>query len=247
MMKFPTPKGIATLVTRSVIISECKRLEKKQVIEEEPMEKEKEVETDTKEVSMMEEVLVNPAFPYQLVIIGGGLSEACKSQLKLLPKDNMEIFAWEPANMTKVPWRIIEHTLNVNPSIEPMCQKQRILAPEKSDVVAREVAEWIKVDFKNLNSACPKDYYPLPIDCKVKSVMGFKYKCFLDAYKGYHQIQMAREDKEKTTFYTDQGTYCYTKMPFDLKNAGSTYQRLVDSALQSQIGRNLEAYVDDMV
>ncbi|GKD35376.1 reverse transcriptase domain-containing protein [Tanacetum coccineum] len=104
------------------------------------------------------------------------------------------------------------------------------------------------IDFKNLNSACPKDYYPLPnIDCKVEAVMGFRYKCFLDAYKGYHQIQMAKEDEEKTAFYTEQGTYCYTKMPFGLKNAGATYQRLVDSVFQSQIGRNLEAYVDDMV
>lgn len=58
---------------------------------------------------------------------------------------------------------------------------------------------------------------------------------------------MAREDEEKTAFYTEQGTYCYTKMPFGLKNAGATYQRIIDSAFQSQIGRNLEAYVDDMV
>ncbi|GJS69245.1 reverse transcriptase domain-containing protein [Tanacetum coccineum] len=71
------------------------------------------------------------------------------------------------------------------------------------------------IDFKNLNSACPKDYYPLPnIDCKVEAVMGFKYKCFLDAYKGYHQIQMAKEDEEKTAFYTEQGTY-YKKKPVD--------------------------------
>ncbi|GKA10455.1 reverse transcriptase domain-containing protein [Tanacetum coccineum] len=97
-------------------------------------------------------------------------------------------------------------------------------------------------------SACSKDYYSLPnIDCKVEAVMGFKYKCFLDAYKGYHQIQMVEEDEEKMAFYTDQGTYCYTKMPFGLKNAGATYQRLVDSTFQSQIGRNLEAFVDDMV
>nr|GEV59825.1 reverse transcriptase domain-containing protein [Tanacetum cinerariifolium] len=67
------------------------------------------------------------------------------------------------------------------------------------------------------------------------------------AYKGYHQVQMAQDDEETTTFYTDQGTYCYTKMPFALKNAGATYQRLVDTAFQSQIGSNLEAYVDDMV
>nr|GEW09421.1 reverse transcriptase domain-containing protein [Tanacetum cinerariifolium] len=55
------------------------------------------------------------------------------------------------------------------------------------------------------------------------------------------------EDKEKTAFYTDQGTYCYIKMPFGLKNAGATYQRVVDSAFQTQLGRNLEACVDDMI
>ncbi|GJS25838.1 hypothetical protein Tco_0486458 [Tanacetum coccineum] len=62
------------------------------------------------------------------------------------------------------------------------------------------------IDFKNINVACPKDYYPLPeIDSKIESVMGFPLKCFLDAYKGYHQVQMAEEDEEKTAYYTDQG------------------------------------------
>nr|GEV09835.1 reverse transcriptase domain-containing protein [Tanacetum cinerariifolium] len=104
------------------------------------------------------------------------------------------------------------------------------------------------IDFKNINAACPKDYYPLPeIDSKIEAVMGFPLKCFLDAFKGYHQVQMAKEAEEKTSFYTDQGTYCYTKMPFGLKNAGATYQRLVDEAFQPQIGRNLKVYVDDMV
>ncbi|GKE52090.1 hypothetical protein Tco_1487246, partial [Tanacetum coccineum] len=58
--------------------------------------------------------------------------------------------------------------------------------------------------------------------------MGFPFKCFLVAYKGYHQIQMSKEDKEKTSFYTDQGTYCYTKMLFRLKNAGAIYKRAGD-------------------
>ncbi|GJZ98021.1 reverse transcriptase domain-containing protein [Tanacetum coccineum] len=106
----------------------------------------------------------------------------------------------------------------------------------------------MSIDFKNVNSACPKDYYPLPeINLKIESVKGFPSKCFLDAYKGYHQIQMSEEDEEKTAFYTDKGTYCYTKMSFGLKNVGATYQRLVDSDFQTQLGRNLEAYVDDMV
>ncbi|GKB73827.1 reverse transcriptase domain-containing protein [Tanacetum coccineum] len=105
------------------------------------------------------------------------------------------------------------------------------------------------IDFTSLNKACPKDSYPLPdIDQKIESLEGFKLKCFLDAYKGYHQIRMAKEDEEKTSFHTEQGTFCYEKMPFGLKNAGATYQRrLMDNMFTSQLGRNIEIYVDDMV
>ncbi|GJT73520.1 reverse transcriptase domain-containing protein [Tanacetum coccineum] len=104
------------------------------------------------------------------------------------------------------------------------------------------------VDFTNLNKACPQDCYPLPeIDWKVEFLCDYPFKCFLDAYKGYHQIQMAESDEEKTAFHTSQGVYCYTKMPFSLKNAGTTYQRLVDKAFNSQVGQNVEVYVDDLV
>ncbi|GKA86812.1 reverse transcriptase domain-containing protein [Tanacetum coccineum] len=58
---------------------------------------------------------------------------------------------------------------------------------------------------------------------------------------------MAKEDKETTTFITSQGIFCYTKMPFGLRNAGATYQRLVDKAFHKQIRRNLKVYVDDLV
>ncbi|GJV70663.1 reverse transcriptase domain-containing protein [Tanacetum coccineum] len=58
---------------------------------------------------------------------------------------------------------------------------------------------------------------------------------------------MAEEEKDKTTFFAGEGVYCYRKMPFGLKNARATYQRLVDKVFNNQIGRNLEAYVDDMV
>ncbi|GJX19352.1 reverse transcriptase domain-containing protein [Tanacetum coccineum] len=253
MVKFPNPRGIATLVTRSAIIFECRR------------------------VDLTEHTLANPTYPDQLATIGGNLSKQCKNQLRMLLKKSMDVFAWEPADMMGIPRRIIEHSLNVNPSVEPVAQTRRVLASDRTQVVSKEVEEWVNagivrpvryptwisnpvlvkksdgswmmcIDFKNINSACPKDYYPLPdIDEKIESVVGFRYKCFLDAYKGYHQVQMAQDDEEKTAFYTDQGTYCYTKMPFGLKNAGATYQRLVDTAFQSQIGRNLEAYVDDMV
>ncbi|GJU18299.1 hypothetical protein Tco_1146265 [Tanacetum coccineum] len=139
----------------------------------------------------------------------------------------------------------------------------RVLGAKKSRAVSKEVEEWVKagivrlvkyptwisnlvlvkkvddtwrmcIDFKNQNSACLKDYYPLSkFDLKIEAVMEFPFKCILDAYKGYNQIQMSEDDEEKTAFYMDHGTYCYTKMSFGLKNAGATYQRLVDSTFQT--------------
>nr|GEZ57970.1 reverse transcriptase domain-containing protein [Tanacetum cinerariifolium] len=90
-------------------------------------------------------------------------------------------------------------------------------------------------------------YHLSEIDWKVESLCGYPFKCFLAAYKGYHQIQLAEADEEKTAFHTGQGVYCYTKMPFGLKNAGATYHRLMDKAFEGQVGQNIEVYVDDLV
>jgi hypothetical protein len=104
------------------------------------------------------------------------------------------------------------------------------------------------VDFTSLNKACPNDPYPLPrIDQIIDSTAGWDHLCFLDAFSGYHQIKMAREDKEKTAFITPCGVYCYDCMPFGLKNAGATFQRLMRKALGAQMGRNAEAYIDDII
>lgn len=54
-------------------------------------------------------------------------------------------------------------------------------------------------------------------------------------------------DHEHTSFSTDKGVYCYKVMPFGLKNAGATYQRLVNRMFKGQIGQNIEVYVDDML
>ena len=76
------------------------------------------------------------------------------------------------------------------------------------------------VDFMDLNKACPKDSFPLPrIDQLVDSTAGHKLLTFMDAFSGYNQIKMAKEDQEKTAFITSQGLYCYKVMPFGLKNA----------------------------
>ncbi|XP_073025126.1 uncharacterized protein [Primulina eburnea] len=100
----------------------------------------------------------------------------------------------------------------------------------------------------DLNKACPKDCYPLPrIDRLVDSTSGCELLSFLDAYQGYHQIPLALEDQDKSSFITAGGTFCYVVMPFGLKNAGATYQRLMNLLFQKQIGRNLEVYVDDIL
>ena len=70
---------------------------------------------------------------------------------------------------------------------------------------------------------------------------------FLDAFQGYHQIPLALEDQEKTAFVTPTRNYHYKVMSFGLKNAGSTYQRMMTRMFEPQLGKSIEIYVDDMV
>ena len=94
----------------------------------------------------------------------------------------------------------------------------------------------------------PKNSFPLPrVDQLVDSAAGHKLLTFMDAFSGYNQIKMVKEDQEKTSFITSQGLYCYKGMPFGLKNVWATYQRLVNKMFSKQIGRNMEVYVDDML
>ncbi|KAL0395281.1 UNVERIFIED_CONTAM: Retrovirus-related Pol polyprotein from transposon opus [Sesamum latifolium] len=69
----------------------------------------------------------------------------------------------------------------------------------------------------------------------------------LDVYQGYNQIKLAKGDQKKTSFVIEQGLYCYNLMPFGLKDAGATYQRLVNKIFSQQLGRNMEVYVDDIL
>ena len=94
------------------------------------------------------------------------------------------------------------------------------------------------VDFTDLNKACPKDSYPLPrIDTLVDSTARHQLLSFMDAFSGYNQIKMEEADQENTSFVTSQGLFCYKVMPFGLKNAGATYQRLMNKMFMNQIGR----------
>jgi hypothetical protein len=81
----------------------------------------------------------------------------------------------------------------------------------------------------------------------VDSTTSCELLSFLDVYSGYHQILLAIDGEEKTAFITPFRIFCYTAMVFGLKNRGTTYQKCIHIVLESQIGRNVEAYIDDIV
>ena len=96
-------------------------------------------------------------------------------------------------------------------------------------VVKKKNGKWrVCVDFTDLNKACPKYSFPMPrIDQLVDAKVRHPRMSFLDTFQGYHQIPLALEDQEKTAFVSPTGNCHYKVMSFGLKNAGSTYQRMM--------------------
>ena len=106
----------------------------------------------------------------------------------------------------------------------------------------------MSINYRNLNSACLKNSYPLPnIDRLVDRAVRHKILSFLDAYSSYNQISMHLKDKEKMTFMTADANCYYEVLSFGLKNAWATYQRFMNKIFKGLIGRCVEAYVDDIV
>ena len=104
------------------------------------------------------------------------------------------------------------------------------------------------VDYSDLNKAYPKDPFPLSsIDGLVDAASGFRFLSFMDAYLGYNQISMNLLYEEKTVFITPMANYCYRVMPFGLKNAGTTYQRLMNKVFLEHIGSLMEVYINGML
>ena len=85
------------------------------------------------------------------------------------------------------------------------------------------------------------------IDQLVDATIGHPRMSFLDAFQGYHQIPLALGDQEKTAFVTPIRNYHYKVMPFSLKHARSTYQRMMTKMFEPQLGKSIEVYIDNMV
>ena len=94
-----------------------------------------------------------------------------------------------------------------------------------------------------------KGWKQVALEKEVKDLLKRREKALMEKKVAELSAELLKyeDDEEKTSFITDRGIYCYKVMPFGLKNAGATYQRLVNSMFKSQIGRNVEVYVDDML
>jgi len=104
------------------------------------------------------------------------------------------------------------------------------------------------MDFRDWNNAGPKNDFTLPItELLVDATTGFGALSFMYGFSGYNQIKMDPEDVDLTAFRTSQGIYCYTVMPFGLKNVGATYQRAMTIIFRDFLHNIGECYVDDLV
>ncbi|XP_066163886.1 uncharacterized protein [Oryza sativa Japonica Group] len=188
-------------------------------------------------------VQVDDADPTRFVSLGGDMGEREVENILKVLKKNIDIFAWGPDEV------------GAKDEVQKLLKAgviQEIDHPEwlaNSVLVRKSNGKWrMCVDFTNLNKACPKDDFPMPrIDQLVDSTAGCKLMSFLDAYSGYHQIHMNPADIPKTAFITPFGTFSHLRMPFGLRNAGATFARLMYKVLYKQLGRNVEAYVNDIV
>jgi len=104
------------------------------------------------------------------------------------------------------------------------------------------------MDFQNLNDACPKDDFPLLVtELIINATTGHETLSFTDCTTGCNQIQMALKDQDATVFHTPKGIFCYKVRPFGLKNAGETYQRVMQTIFKDMLHKMVECYVDDLV
>nr|GEV59537.1 reverse transcriptase domain-containing protein [Tanacetum cinerariifolium] len=168
-------------------------------------------------------VALHPDFPDQEIVIGGSLFDKGRNELCSVLKKNLDIFAWQPSDMTGVPRSVAEHRFNIREGYSPVRQKKRGQAPERARSIQAEVQklveagimrevyyhDWLSnpvmvkkhdgswrmcVDFTDLNKACLQDCYPLPeIDWKVESLYDL-------VVKSYTEAEMMRDIEE--TFRT---------------------------------------------
>ncbi|XP_052176651.1 uncharacterized protein LOC127790956 [Diospyros lotus] len=195
-------------------------------------------------VEELEEVPTSEVDAERCLKLGKNLAPEVKYQLVEFLKANLDVFAWNHEDMVGIAPEVMSHRLNVDPSYRPVWQKRRLMTPERYAALKEKVDKLLD------NGFIREAQYPIwvanPV-LLVDATAGHQLLSFMDAYSGYNQIPMNSSEEKHTSFITDRGLYCYKVMPFRLKNAGDTYQRLMNTMFEAQIGRIMEVYVDDML
>ncbi|XP_043496493.1 uncharacterized protein LOC122520501 [Polistes fuscatus] len=134
----------------------------------------------------------------------------------------------------------------IRPSLSPYNSPIWIV-PKKSD--SKGNPKWrMVIDYRNLNEKTVGDAYPIPNITEILDQLGAaKYFSTFDLKSGFHQIEMHPDDRAKTAFSTPHGHYEFNRMPFGLKNAPATFQRLMDHVLTGLQGEEMFVYLDDVV
>ncbi|XP_025636205.1 uncharacterized protein [Arachis hypogaea] len=158
----------------------------------------------------------------QCTYVGEALEGADRARLIHILRQNADLFAWTPDDMPGINPEVICHKLAIDKTILPVAQKKRNLGEEKKQAALEETQKLLNAGF----------------------IREIRFTTWLS---NVVMILMHPEDQSKIAFITEHENFCYKVMPFGLKNAGATYQRLMDKVFQQQIGRNMEVYVDDMV
>ncbi|KAI5333485.1 hypothetical protein L3X38_023616 [Prunus dulcis] len=168
-----------------------------------------------------------------------------QGELAAFLRNNKDIFAWSSSDMYGIDPQIICHRLHVNPAIKPVVQKRRNFIPEQVAIIEAETDKLLAAGF--IEEVSNVEWLANVVLVLVDSTSDNQLLSFMDAYSGYNQIMMHEDDKAKTSFIIEKGTYCYKVIPLGLKNTGATYQRLVNKIFKEQIGKTMEVYVDDML
>jgi hypothetical protein len=152
------------------------------------------------------------------VLFGSQLTEKQEKTLTKFLFNNKDVFAWSTNDLCGVNRNIIEHSLNIDPTIRPRKQKLWKMSEDKAEGARNEVkrllsvgvirevtyTEWLAntvmvkkengkwrmcIDFTDLNKACSNDEFPLPkIDSLIDAAPTLELMSLLDCYSGYHQI-----------------------------------------------------------
>ncbi|XP_072081095.1 uncharacterized protein [Arachis hypogaea] len=170
----------------------------------------------------MEKLQIGPT-KEEYTFINRNLPYNLKEDLSQLLKQNRDLFAFTPADMPGINPDLMSHQLAVDPKAKPVAQRRRKMSPDRAAEVKRQVKALLEANFIR-----ELPYMTWLANVVLVKKSNGKWRIFMDAYSGYNQIPMHRLDEEKTAFITPEGMYCYTVMPFGLKNAGATYQRLVN-------------------